>query len=638
MMRKRPFLTGVFVVVGLLAVGSGVFAFTIWRSGRALEARMGIAVSDLEGGRWTEARSSLGSLATEAQAFSGRLGGPLGSVVARVPIAGRSVRTARALAGSAEVAATSAGRALPVLENESFWQGGRINLTALRDLRTVAEAERAPLEAALSEVEASPSRFLPWPLARSRAKALKRLTGAIHGLDVAVRGVDLADRVLGAEGERRYFIIFENLAEMRGTGGFWGNYGILIAKGGKLSLGRFGRPKTDLAEFVGRPGPQWFEDRYGIRFAASREWTQMGTAPDFPTSASIAEESLQSADGIGPVDGTIGLDPVALAALLKVTGPVQVKDWPEPITSENVVRVTLHDAYSHFTNNNQRIAFLGDTALAVWSRFLTADMGTRRLVGSGLGRAIEDKHLRLHFTRPDEQRLANALGAAGGMGDPGKTIGLVTQNVSGNKMDYWLQRSLDVRAELQKDGSAKMEVTIDLKNDGPATGEPLYVIGPYDDRFKPGWNVQFVRLYIPGSSAVQPNTAQRSSIASELGFTVIEWRVEIPPGGTVTRRVSFDVAQLWDHRSRKLDLTLRRQAFLAPDNVHVQVIPPWGRRIALNADESCQTGRADRDVHIDAAVQNSLVGLIAGPWARDAECGTRFITGRGADLSALTGP
>src|SRR5439155_8866175 len=135
----------------------------------------------------------------------------------------------------------------------------------------------------------------------------------------------------------------------------------------------------------------------------------------------------------------------------------------------------------------QRIDFLSETARAVWSSFLKADMSTTKLVASGLGGAIATKHLLMHFSRPDEERLSQTLAASGQIGDPSRTIALVTQNMSGHKMDYWLHRALNVHVDLHRNGSASVAAKITLKNDGPASGEPRYMIGPYDNRFHAGW-------------------------------------------------------------------------------------------------------------------------------------------------------
>ena len=66
----------------------------------------------------------------------------------------------------------------------------------------------------------------------------------------------------------------------------------------------------------------------------------MNLSPDFPSVAEVLE-TLAPQAGLPRVDGVLSVDPAGLAALLQLTGPVTVPDWPVPIDSGNVVNVTL---------------------------------------------------------------------------------------------------------------------------------------------------------------------------------------------------------------------------------------------------------------------------------------------------------
>ncbi len=50
--------------------------------------------------------------------------------------------------------------------------------------------------------------------------------------------------VFGGHGTRRYFLAVQNSAELRATGGFIGNWGILVAKNGHVRLEKFDRIST----------------------------------------------------------------------------------------------------------------------------------------------------------------------------------------------------------------------------------------------------------------------------------------------------------------------------------------------------------------------------------------------------------
>ncbi len=86
------------------------------------------------------------------------------------------------------------------------------------------------------------------------------------------------------------------------------------------------------------------------------------------------------------MDGVIAVDPPGLAAMLKLTGPVTVPRWPVPITADNVVDVTLRQAYEQFPQD-ERVVFLGDLARKVTEAFTRADLGRPAQVTAALGPA-----------------------------------------------------------------------------------------------------------------------------------------------------------------------------------------------------------------------------------------------------------
>jgi len=614
--RLRWVLLAVAIVV---LVASGALYLSFAHDGRRLEAELHQANAQLTSGQWDQASVSLTRLHSDAARLGRRFSNPLLSVAAHVPYLGRSVRAARAVLSSGSIAASAAQRALPALQTRHLYRAGHLDLAALDTYRAVALQAAPSVDEALAIVAKSPSWPLVGSVARGRALLVDRLSSVQSTLRTLSPAITLAKSVLGSAGKRRYLIAFANPDEMRGASGLWGNYGVLLADDGRPTLGHFGRMEEELGQYATDPGPQWYQDRY-VRFGAANDWRQLPTAPDFPAVASIAETDLEHAPGIGPVDGTFAIDPEGLAAFLRATGPVRVPSWPVPVTSTNVVATTLHDAYSSFGTKEQRVSFLSDTARAVWSRLLGADLSPRKLAAASLGQAVAEKHILMHLSRPDEEHLAELLHADGALGDASRTVGVVMQNTSANKMDYWLHRNVQLTFDAQDDGSAQGTATISLRNDGPASGEPRYVIGPNVVGNQAGWNYQLVRLYLPAGTSVHI-AGTDADLSEELGFTVVEWSVAIPPGGRVTRSITFDVRRFWEPGSRSVDLTIREQAAVDPEVLGLSVRPPWGWRFRSSGGDCKATPTTTQDIHVRAAASHSLLGWIFGPWARQVTCG-----------------
>ena len=63
-------------------------------------------------------------------------------------------------------------------------------------------------------------------------------------------------------------------------------------------------------------------DRWGW-LNPNQEWRNLGVSPRFDATAELASRMWTSLGG-APVDGVLALDPIALQAIMKATGPVDV--------------------------------------------------------------------------------------------------------------------------------------------------------------------------------------------------------------------------------------------------------------------------------------------------------------------------
>jgi hypothetical protein len=331
---------------------------------------------------------------------------------------------------------------------------------------------------------------------------------------------------------------------------------------------------------------------------------------DFPTAAE-ALEAVQPLAGRGEVDGTISVDPLAVAALLDVVGPVKVPSWPVPISARNAASVLLHEQYVAL-EEGPREEFLGQVIGAVWIRATTGDLPSPAVLARSLGPAVKGRHIQLHSRRPDEQAALGRLGADGGIRfGTGDHLGLVTNNGSESKVDWFLDRALDYRVRYDPaSGVADGTATVTLTNDAPATGLPAYVLG--GQVVPPGFSRQIVQLYTPldvtaitVDGKAPPASAQRS--LGRSGNWAHEVDVAIPPKSSV--KLEFRLAgrvaggALWT-------LDLGRQSAVRPDDVNVTIDVPTGWRIRETGGGLTGGGhtasarvRLDRNRHLHAEIR-----------------------------------
>jgi hypothetical protein len=318
-----------------------------------------------------------------------------------------------------------------------------------------------------------------------------------------------------------------------------------------------------------------------------------------------------------PADGLIAVDPAGLSSILRVTGPITVAGWPTPITADNVVDVTLKQAYVRFANDQTaRDAFLGEVTSASWKALSSRDLGSPTNLLKALGAAVQQKHIMLWFTRANEEVLAVRAGAAGAVSEsPSDALFVTTTNAAANKLDVYLHRSLDYDARLDPhaDGQVTVDGTIgvELKNQAPVGGLPAYVEGPNTAGLSAGDNRTFVSVYTPlelRSAAVNGSAAAMES-GRELGRWVFSNFVTLRAGSERTTTLAVQGAEKlapggW------YELKLPHEASVQPTPTRVSVHLPSGWRfidangLRLSADGHTATfsGNLDRDVVLRAKV------------------------------------
>jgi hypothetical protein len=244
------------------------------------------------------------------------------------------------------------------------------------------------------------------------------------------------------------------------------------------------------------------------------------------------------------VDGVIAVDPTALGYLLAVTGPATLPDKSR-ITGANAVALTQSTSYAKFpgtsaADNAARRAYLLDVASAASKKILAA-RGEPTALFRAAGKAAGQRRILIWSADPAVQKDLAQTSVAGII--PTTTapyIGLSIVNDGGNKLDYYLDRSLTWR-RTGCGPTRSTTVTIKLTNSAPASGLSPYVTARSDDRgypIKPGDNRLIVSYFATQGALMEnitvagrPGTA---SIGAERGHPVYGIDLELPRGTSRT--------------------------------------------------------------------------------------------------------
>jgi hypothetical protein len=514
-----------------------------------------------------------------------------------VPLVSQQLRVLRDVTASGATTSRAGGRVAQVVNRQELrLSGGAVPIEQIAALEAPARDAFSVLTSAQARIGSARSPWLLPPVSSRLTELEDRLGEAREGAQVTLAAAELAPPLLGAKGPRRYFLAIQTPSELRGSGGFIGNFGEISVDRGRLGLDRLGRTR-DLNR-GGDPAsrrviaPPDYLGRYQGFFDPNSVWQNLTMSPDFPTVGRVIAD-LYPQSGGRPVDGVISIDPIGLAGLLKVLGPVRVPAWPVPITADNAARVLLHDQYVQL-DGDAREDFLADVTSAVWQR-LTAGRANAVSLVRALAPVAAEKHLLFVSTRPEEQQALRRLGTAGALPPvQGDFLGLVTQNAGANKIDWFLRRSVDYDAKLDPaSGEVRATVRVGLRNMAPAGGLPPYVIGSGTKPPLPlGTNKMYLSLYSPLFFTAARVNGQPLALESEIeqGRNVYSAYVTVPAGGSST--VEIDLTGEIDV-SDGYRLDVFHQPFLAPETVSASVQVADGWAVGQGGDSRSQSERQE---------------------------------------------
>ncbi len=469
--------------------------------------------------------------------------GPVWWVAAHIPWLGSPARSAQGCARSVD---DLGNQVLPPLISLStslspstLFHGGQVNLASLAAIRNTVASTDQQLATNADTVAALPnSTWLP-AVDRARTSLAKALNSVQVDLNSLDRTTTLLQPMLGASGQRRYFVALQNEAEARGLGGLPGAFVILSVNHGKLSFEHFGNESeldgtlsgaalaTDYLQKWEQADPTdtYVNANVGINLAdAAHIWAGMWL-----------KHSGQS------IDGVVTVDPTALGYLLQVSGPAKLASG-EQATASNVVSLVERDVYARYTDNTSRKQFLNAVATAVDRRLLSSANPT------GLARAVlraaGQNRLQIWSAHPSEQQLLLQTSLSHtAVASTSPFSGFSVVNAAGSKLDYYLDRSI----RYTRSGCAPqrpVDARITLTNNAPLTPLPAYVVIRAD---KPKYPVQphanrvLLTYYATPNSQVTSITLNGApvpaTVDSENGLIAVTADVELPVGKAVT----FDV-------------------------------------------------------------------------------------------------
>lgn len=589
-------------LVGVAAVALPAGA-ALWNHERALVETANLAVENgIQAARRGDAATARTELRAASEAFTvlqSDFNAWWTTPARLIPGVAQHLVAARALAAAgADLSTTAITIASKVDPSTVRITDGRVDLAALSQLDAPLAEAIESLGRARKATLAERSIWLLPPVGNAIDDFQERTGRTLIDAQRARDAVRVAPELLGGNGPRRYFLALETNAEMRGTGGLVGNYGVVTADDGQIELSRFGRieelnPPEGGQRRLRVTGPADYLARYRDSFTLDQHWQNVTASPDFPSVGQVIA-GLAPQSGLGEVDGAIAIDPFGLAALLRVTGPVSVPDWPEPITADNAAEILLYRQYVEFGDraNTERVEFLASTSAAVFERLTSGSLSSVAAMVDALGPAVGQKRLQLFSTNTDAQAVLVRAGVAGAVQPVvSDYLGVVTQDATPSKLDWFLRRSIDYEASVDP-STRRVEAvaTITLRNNAPSTGLPRLAYGSSHYGLGLAESRTYFSIYSPlilDSGTVEGQIITMES-ATELGRFVYSGFVTIPPGQqrTVVVKLSGFLPPTGDY-----ELIVGRQPAVAPDDLSLTIRHAGSSKTLLSHREELSTDK-----------------------------------------------
>jgi hypothetical protein len=285
---------------------------------------------------------------------------------------------------------------------------------------------------------------------------------------------------------KRYLLVFQNNSELRATGGFIGSFALMDIANGKIK--NFEAPgggsyDTDagLLKKIKSPEPLHLV-RPDWHFWDANWW------PDWPTSAKKLAWFYENSDG-PTVDGVISFTPTVMERILKVMGPIDLKEkYGAVIDADNFWQVTQEFAEQKPNVTKQPKKIIGD----LMDRIIE-DLPKRLNKANFLPllKAVEeslsDKNILFYFTDEELEAAAKAMGWAGEIkATSGDYLSVINTNIAGGKSDRKINQEIIHQAEVQPDGTIIDNLTIKRTH-----------FGIKRQQFSGVRNVDWLRIYVP---------------------------------------------------------------------------------------------------------------------------------------------
>ena len=579
--RKRVLLVGggLLLVVVALALLALPFRHAPGAA-QSAKADLEAAKDSISAGDYDQAEVSIRSARGHADDVQGAMQGIGGDIWSLIPVIGRPVADVRHLGDALDDLTSIAEigvETLPAVNgpDATLFKRGAVDMETLATTTTAVQKAVGHLDSAeesLADVHDS-ALLVGTRLADARDETQEVVAPLATSARQAEPVIEALEPLLGGEGDRDYLLALLNPSEQRFSGGAPLTFVPMKVSDGRLDMGE-PRDATDPNLYrVGR-----WERVEGNPFHNGK--LRLSTATFAPEWSVSGEELLRGwARRTGQeTDGLIAVDVVALADMLRITGPVEAPIYGQ-LDASNFTKALIGD-YDAYPDNDAR-KDLNRAIVPVFAERLLAPGKSLDKI-EALRNAARGRHFAVWMRDPDIQDAMADIGLTGELSDTEHDyVAVFNQNTNVSKADYWQRRAVTSDVRLRKDGSAKVRLTISVRNDSPPYVQPF--ADPQGGSYVTRWNGMTLGVFLPQGVEIR----SASAAGKQLGTGTFDYygrpykllRMVLPPGETregVLEYVVPAAAVATDDGTLTYRLDATPQGMVNPQSLSVDVRWPRG--------------------------------------------------------------
>ena len=380
------------------------------------------------------------------------------------------------------------------------------------------------------------------------AKIKKPVSSTSQSIESFQPFITILPDLLGNPDPRKYFILFQNDAELRPTGGFMTAYATMTVTRGKIEAGVSEDIYTlDNAFKTKVPAPDPILKYLPLVY----NWNlrDMNLSPDFKVSMDTFSKYYKTVPGAPEADAIIAIDTEVPVRLLEALGPIGVPGYggkfsaePDPRCDGNCPQV-IYELENIITRPTYEIREGRKSILGPLMNSMLANM-----MGSPKTKwpefftiftdAIREKHLLMYFYNEDKQKAVEALGAAGRITEyTADYLHVNDTNFAGAKSNLFVEQEVSQEVNVGGDGSVTKKLILTYKN--PMRGSNCNLEA--GQLCLNGLLRDWIRIYVPkGATLVASRGFEVDMETSEdLGKTVFESFFTLSPESVKKLEVEY---------------------------------------------------------------------------------------------------